>query len=107
AGSVEGTVSEIQTMPSATADTSASPGNTRGSAARGNTSSAASDARIQVTLTIAGQKALGSLDTAPVNVDLVSEERKDVLAVPVTALLALAAGGVCVEIVDSGTTRTA
>jgi peptidoglycan hydrolase-like protein with peptidoglycan-binding domain len=103
AGAVEGKISEIGTVATAKAEASPAPG--RGSAAPSNTSSAASDARIQVTVTIADQKALGSLDAAPVNVDLVSEERKDVLAVPVTALLALAAGGFGVEIVDGDTTR--
>jgi peptidoglycan hydrolase-like protein with peptidoglycan-binding domain len=70
-----------------------------------DTSSAASDAFIEVTVTIAGQKALGSLDAAPVDVDFVSEEREDVLAVPVAALLAPANGGFAVEIVDGDTTR--
>ncbi|MBI4219261.1 MAG: peptidoglycan-binding protein [Chloroflexi bacterium] len=63
------------------------------------------DARIQVTVTIADQEAFGSLDAAPVDVDFVSEERKDVLAVPVAALLALADGGFGVEIVDGSTAR--
>lgn len=105
AGAVQGKISEIGTVATAKAEASAAPGNTRGSAAPSNTGAAASDARIQVTVTIADQKALGSLDVAPVNVDLVSEERKDVLAVPVTALLALTAGGFGVEIVAGNTTR--
>jgi hypothetical protein len=64
-----------------------------------------SDARIEVTVTIANQEALGSLDAAPVDVDFVSEERKDVLAVPVAALLALPEAGYGVEIVEGNTTR--
>jgi peptidoglycan hydrolase-like protein with peptidoglycan-binding domain len=95
-GAVEGKISEIGTV--ATAQDEAS-------AASGTTSSAAADARIQMTVAIADQKALGSLDAAPVDVDLVSEERKNVLAVPVAALLALADGGYGVEIVDGATTR--
>jgi len=75
------------------------------STASGGTSSAAADARIRVAVTIADQAALGSLNAAPVDVDLVSEERKDVLAVPVAALLALTDGGYGVEIVDGDTTR--
>jgi peptidoglycan hydrolase-like protein with peptidoglycan-binding domain len=71
------------------------------------TSPAAADARIEVTVTIANQKALGSLDAAPVDVDLVSEKREDVLAVPVAALLALPRGGFGVEVVDGATTRIA
>jgi multidrug efflux system membrane fusion protein len=67
--------------------------------------STTSDARIEVTVTIADQEALGSLVAAPVDVDFVSEERKDVLAVPVAALLALPEGGYGVEIVEGNTTR--
>jgi peptidoglycan hydrolase-like protein with peptidoglycan-binding domain len=69
------------------------------------TSPAASDARLEVTVTVADQKAFGSLDAAPLDVDLVSEEREDVLAVPVAALLALPIGGFGVQIVDGETTR--
>ncbi len=75
-----------------------------GSAPEG-ASSAASDAVIEVTVTIANQKALGSLDAAPVDVDFVSSKREDVLAVPVVALLALPQGGFGVEVVDGVTTR--
>jgi len=93
---VEGKISKVGTV--ATSQETAS-------AASGSTGSAASDARIRVTVSIADQGALGSLDAAPVDVDLVSEERKDVLAVPVAALLALTNGGYGVEIVDGETTR--
>jgi peptidoglycan hydrolase-like protein with peptidoglycan-binding domain len=68
-------------------------------------SPAASDALIEVTVTIANQKALGSLDAAPVDVDFVSTKREDVLAVPVAALLALTQGGFGLEVVDGATTR--
>jgi membrane fusion protein, multidrug efflux system len=60
---------------------------------------------IEVTVTIADQRALGPLTAAPVDVDFVSKERKDVLAVPVAALLALAEGGYGVEIVDGNATQ--
>jgi peptidoglycan hydrolase-like protein with peptidoglycan-binding domain len=68
--------------------------------------SAASDASIEVTVTIADQKALGSLDRAPVDVDLVSSKREEVLVVPVAALLALAKGGFGVQVVAGDRTRT-
>jgi membrane fusion protein, multidrug efflux system len=68
--------------------------------------SAASDASIEVAVAIADQKALGSLDRAPVDVDLVSSKREDVLAVPVAALLALAKGGFGVQVVAGDRTRT-
>jgi multidrug efflux system membrane fusion protein len=98
AGTVEGTISAVGTVATA----SDQPGGAAGSA-----TSAASEARVQVSVTIADQAALGSLDAAPVDVDLVSGERTDVLAVPVTALLALPDGSFGVEVVDGGTTRIA
>ncbi|MEU7898396.1 peptidoglycan-binding protein [Nonomuraea sp. NPDC049152] len=45
------------------------------------------------------------LDQAPVEVELVSERREDVLAVPVEALLALREGGFGVEVVEGTRTR--
>lgn len=55
---------------------------------------------ITVELELADPKAAGGLDAAPVDVALVSAERKDVLTVPITALVALAEGGYGVEVVD-------
>jgi peptidoglycan hydrolase-like protein with peptidoglycan-binding domain len=103
-GPVKGKISRVGTVATASEPT----GNARGdqaSTAPDGTSSTAADARIQVTVTIAEQKKLGSLDAAPVDVDFVSEERKDVLAVPVAALLALPNGGYGVEVVEGGATR--
>lgn len=45
------------------------------------------------------------LDEAPVDIRAVSEAVEDVLAVPVSALLALAEGGYAVEVVEGDTTR--
>ena len=95
---VKGKISQVGTV--VTAEGSTSNGTTSD-----GTSSAASGPRIDVTVTIADQKALGSLDAAPVDVDFVSNKREDVLAVPVVALLALAQGGFGVEVVDGDTTR--
>jgi peptidoglycan hydrolase-like protein with peptidoglycan-binding domain len=84
----------VATTSQSTSDTSASA------------SSDASDARVRVTVTIANQAALGPLDGAPVDVDLVSGARRNVLAVPVGALLALPDGGFGVEVVDGDTSHT-
>ena len=94
---VEGEISQVGTVVTAQEEASAAPG----SASLAPTP----DARIEVTVTIDDQDSLGSLDAAPVDVDFVSEERKDVLAVPIAALLARTEGGFGVEIVDGDTTR--
>jgi multidrug efflux system membrane fusion protein len=96
---VQGKISDVGTVASAPSNQS------EAGAAADTTGSAASDATIRVTVTIANQKALGLLDAAPVDVDFVSAQRKDALAVPVTALLALTQGGYGVQIVDGATTR--
>jgi len=68
-------------------------------------SSSSDTSTIDVTVTVDDQAAAGDLDAAPVTVDLVSEEHDNVLAVPVSALLALREGGYGVNIVDGNTTR--
>jgi len=98
-GTMRGKVSQVGTVVTAQ---SATPD--AGTASEG-ASSTASDARIEVTVTIANQGALGSLQAAPVDVDFASSKRQDVLAVPVVALLALAKGGFAVQVVDGATTR--
>ncbi len=62
-------------------------------------------ATIDVTVAIANQRALGTLDQAPVTVHIVSAERRNVLAVPVAALLALREGGYGVQVVSGGSSR--
>ena len=92
---VEGQISQVDSVLTAASTTPVPSG----------PSSAASAARIKVDVAIADQEALGSLGGAPVDVDFVVDERKDVLAVPVAALLAMVEGGFGVEIVDGDTTR--
>jgi peptidoglycan hydrolase-like protein with peptidoglycan-binding domain len=67
--------------------------------------SSGSATTIDVVVSVADQSALGTLDQAPVQVALVSNERKDVLTVPVAALLALAEGGYGVQVVEGSGTR--
>jgi hypothetical protein len=103
-GAVKGTISQVGTVATAPEQPGNAPGG-QTSTAPGGSSSTAADARIQVTVTIADQRKLGALDAAPVDVDFVSQQRKDVLAVPVAALLALPNGGYGVQIVEGGATR--
>ncbi|MDQ3867643.1 MAG: efflux RND transporter periplasmic adaptor subunit [Actinomycetota bacterium] len=60
---------------------------------------------ITVTITVANARGTGGLDQAPVDVAIAREIRRDVLTVPVTALLALAGGGYAVEVVEGDTTK--
>lgn len=88
---VKGTVTSVGTVATKT---------TSGSGA-----SQSSTTTIDVKVTVADQKALGSLDEAPVDVTLVSDKRENVLAVPVGALVALQEGGYGILVVDGTTTR--
>ena len=60
---------------------------------------------ITVTIRVEAGSSTGELDQAPVKVAFVKERKPDVLAVPVTALVALAEGGYAVELAEGGTTR--
>ncbi|WP_109507816.1 peptidoglycan-binding protein [Nocardioides speluncae] len=62
------------------------------------------ESTIPVTLELADSKAVQGLTAAPVTVDLTRDTRKDVVTVPVTALVALAEGGYGVQKVDGGLT---
>lgn len=95
---VKGTISKVSTVIT-------TQGTPEGGPEPAGTTSATPDARIAVTVTIADQATLDSVDASPVDVEFVSEQRQDVLAVPVTALLALPEGGFGVEVVASGKTR--
>jgi putative peptidoglycan binding protein len=57
---------------------------------------------IEVTIALDDPSQAGSLDEAPVTVRVVTDAARDVLAVPVDALLALAEGGYAVERVTGG-----
>ena len=58
---------------------------------------------VQVRLT--DPKAAGTLDRAPVTVNITTSSVHDVLAVPVTALVARSPGGYAVEVAGAGNTR--
>ncbi|MGW1718280.1 peptidoglycan-binding protein [Streptomyces sp. NPDC002156] len=83
---VEAEVSEVGTAVTAAAGTG-----------DGQSSGAAAEPTLPVTLTVDDQQKLGRYQAAPVDVDFEAETRKDVLAVPVEALVALREGGYAVE----------
>jgi len=58
-----------------------------------------------VTVKLTHPRAAGSLDQAPVTVNITTGSVKNVLAVPVGALLARSSGGYAVEAVGTGNTR--
>jgi peptidoglycan hydrolase-like protein with peptidoglycan-binding domain len=98
-GAVKGKISQVGavvTAQGATPDATASPG---------GVTFPASGPSLEVSVTIADQKALGPLDAAPVDVGFVASKRKDVLAVPVAALLALPRGGFGVQVVEGAKAR--
>lgn len=60
---------------------------------------------IAVDVRLLHTRAAGHLDEAPVNVSIVEQSVRDVLAVPVNALVALAGGGYAVEVVETNGTH--
>jgi multidrug efflux pump subunit AcrA (membrane-fusion protein) len=68
-------------------------------------SGSGSNATIPVTVTLTDPGAAGTLDQAPVTVNITTGSAKNALVVPVGALLAQAPGGYDVEVVSPGNTR--
>ncbi|WP_328490682.1 efflux RND transporter periplasmic adaptor subunit [Streptomyces zaomyceticus] len=76
----------------------------------GKTASAGDDPqdrtpKIAVTVSFDDPRKVTGIDQAPVTVDLTGETRRDILTVPVNALLALPGGGFGVQVVENGTAR--
>ncbi len=65
----------------------------------------AGESFFEMVVTIDDPEATIGIDEAPVDVAIVSDSASNVLAVPVTALLALSEGGYAVEVVEGGATR--
>jgi multidrug efflux pump subunit AcrA (membrane-fusion protein) len=68
-------------------------------------SGSGSNATIPVTVTLTDPGAAGTLDQAPVTVNITTASTKNALVVPVGALLAQAPGGYDVEVAGPGNTR--
>jgi hypothetical protein len=68
-------------------------------------SGAASNATIQVTVTLAHPSVAGTLDQAPVTVYITTASVGNALAVPVGALVSQSSGGYAVEVTGAGNTR--
>ena len=64
------------------------------------------ESKINVLVRLDDPGRAGRLDQAPVTVDLTTQTKKNVLSVPVQALLALPGGGYGVRVVDGGAPRT-
>ncbi|WKK24297.1 peptidoglycan-binding protein [Streptomyces olivoreticuli] len=62
-------------------------------------------AKVTARVTFADPGQAKGFDQAPVSVDIEGEVRKDVLTVPVNALLALPVGGFGIQVVENGKTR--
>jgi peptidoglycan hydrolase-like protein with peptidoglycan-binding domain len=62
--------------------------------------------KIKVTVTFVKPGSVTGLDQAPVTVNLTGSTHKNVLSVPVGALLALPAGGFGVQVIENGVART-
>jgi hypothetical protein len=88
---VDGTVATVGSV--ATAAAAAAGGETTG------------PATIEVIVTVPDQAVLGRLDQAPVGVKLVSASARNVLTVPVAALVALAEGGYGLQVMTGSTSE--
>jgi hypothetical protein len=108
-GHVE-TVGSVALCPGGTGAGAATGANTASSSADQSTCSSSGSGNsstpyVIVTVTLDSTPAGATLDQAPVNVDITTQSADNVLAVPVTALLALQGGGFGVDVVTGDTSR--
>lgn len=101
---VDGVVAAVGTKASASASSGGGGGGGEGAAGSGGSggSTGSSEPKVELTVTVADQAKLGSLEEAPVDVRLTKDQATGALVVPVGALLALAEGGYAVEVVAPG-----
>jgi len=94
---VEGKIVAIGKVATSTSSDTTAQGGQAGAAT-------SSSATIDVEIRLTGETGV-DLDQAPVDVEISRQTREGVLAVPVTALVALAGGGYAVEVPDGSATR--
>jgi hypothetical protein len=92
----QGVVSSVGTVASASGS---------GSSGQGPSGSGSSTTTIPVQVTLTDAQAAGTLDQAPVTVNITTQSAKNTLAVPVTALVAVSPGGYQVEVAGPRNTR--
>ncbi|HEY6791059.1 MAG TPA: efflux RND transporter periplasmic adaptor subunit [Trebonia sp.] len=93
------TLPDGTTTPGVVSSVGAVASTTPGSAGSGSTTT------IPVQVMLTDPKAAGTLEQAPVTVNITTESMKNALAVPVTALVAQGSGGYQVEVAGPGNTR--
>lgn len=74
-----------------------------GESGSGRSGSGGGGNTVEVTVRLGHPRAAGGLDQAPVTVNIVSARASGVLAVPISALVALAGGGYAVQVITGGT----
>jgi hypothetical protein len=95
-----GVVTSVASVASAGSGNAGSPPD--GSTATQGPGGGSGPDTVQMTVRLTQPAAAGHLDQAPVSVNIVSAQARDVLAVPVSALVALAGGGYAVDVVQGG-----
>jgi hypothetical protein len=104
------TVGNVATCPSGGGSGSGTGAQTGSSSASTSTCSSGasgtnSGPTVPITITLDSSPAGATLDEAPVNVDIMTQTARNVLAVPVNALLALQGGGYGVQVLTGNTSQ--
>jgi len=99
-----GVVTSLSSVASAGGGSAGSPpdGGTASQGPGGRGTGGSGQDTVQMTVRFTRTAGTGHLDQAPVSVNVVSAQARDVLAVPVSALVALAGGGYAVDVVQGG-----
>jgi hypothetical protein len=99
-----GVVTSLSSVASAAGGNAGSPpdGGTASQGPGGPGPGGSGQDTVQMTVRFTRTAGTGHLDQAPVSVNVVAARARDVLAVPVSALVALAGGGYAVDVVQGG-----